>query len=124
MMFNLGCQEKSLRKSLTPKIKRAIIQLNQGANMANRYKFNLKNPVGSVRTTSDTLFAKDIKDACFKLSDLIDHKICDKEYSYFCSQVESSVSASSPDYTLLNFHYNGKPVQAFIEVINDSILKG
>ena len=92
--------------------------------MSNRYKFNLKNPVGSIRTTSDTLFAKDIKDACFKLSDLIDHKICDKEYSYFCSQVESSVSASSSDYTLLNFNYDGKPVQAFIEIINDSILKG
>lgn len=92
--------------------------------MSNRYKFNLKSPVGSVRTTSDTLFAKDIKDACFKLSDLIDHKICDKEYSYFCGQVESSVSASSPDYTVLKFDYNGKPVHAFIEIINDSIMKG
>ena len=77
-----------------------------------------------VKTTSDTLFAKDIKDACFKLSDLIDHKICDKDYTYFCGKVDQATSGTSSNYTFLKFDYQGKSVDAFIEVVNDSVLKG
>lgn len=92
--------------------------------MTNRYRFNIKKPIGKITKLTDTLFAENIKESCFKLADLIDHKICDKEYSYFCNQVDKATSGTSPNYTLLNFEYGEETVEAFIEKVNDSILKG
>ncbi len=92
--------------------------------MANRYRFNIKKPIGKINKLSDTLFAENIKESCFKLADLIDHKICDKEYSYFCNQVDKATSGTSSNYALLCFDYGDEFVEAFIEKVNDSILKG
>ena len=41
-------------------------------NVLSRYRFNIKNPVGKINKLSDTLFAENIKESCFKLADLIE----------------------------------------------------
>jgi hypothetical protein len=92
--------------------------------MANVYKFHVKKIHGKLSKKSDTLYAKDISDACFKFVDMVDHKIVDQEYSYIASEISMQTSGSSGGHTVLKFYNKGEPIEAFIERVNDNIFKG
>ena len=89
--------------------------------MANIYKFNVKKIVGNLNKTTDTLYAENLNDACFKLADLISVKIVDENYSYFLNKVSETVD-DKKKFAVLNFEDDGETVSAFIEQMNDRIL--
>lgn len=89
--------------------------------MANRYRYHVKKPHGKLKKLSDTLFANDIKDACYKVLEMVDYKISEETYSYIMSEIEQQTTSEKCGSFKI-YHGDGV-VETFVEVVNENIFK-
>jgi hypothetical protein len=89
--------------------------------MANRYRYVTKNSIGKVYKTDNTVFAEDIKHAVEKFLDDVDSLWVDNNQEYIQSQLVKVDCGKN--YTVINMKYNNRPLEAYIERIEEGILK-